>query len=67
MNGEKVDEVDMPRTHTATFSLSEPFDVGRDNGTPVSLLYSDAFPFTGELDKVVFRLSELPAAGGGRR
>jgi arylsulfatase A-like enzyme len=56
VNGEKVDEVDMPRTHISTFSLSEPFDVGRDNGTPVSLHYADAFPFTGELDKVVFRL-----------
>jgi arylsulfatase len=53
-----VGEVDMPRTHMATFSLSEPFDVGRDNGTPVSTLYEDAFPFTGELDKVVFELTD---------
>ncbi len=56
VNGEKVDEVDMPQTHISTFSLSEPFDVGIDNGTPVSTLYNDAFPFTGELDKVVFKL-----------
>ncbi len=56
VNGEKVDEVDMPRTHISTFSLSEPFDVGRDNGTQVSLQYTGAFPFTGELDRVVFRL-----------
>ncbi len=56
VNGEKVDEVDMPMTHISTFSLSEPFDVGRDNGTQVSLLYRGAFPFTGTLDKVVFRL-----------
>jgi len=62
VNGKKVDEKDMPKTHPATFSLSEPFDVGSDNGTPVSKLYGDAFPFTGKLDKVVFQLSELPAS-----
>ena len=56
VNDKKVGEVDMPRTHISTFSLSEPFDVGRDNGTPVSELYKDAFPFTGKLDKVVFKL-----------
>jgi arylsulfatase len=58
VNGKKVDEVDMPKTHMATFSLSEPFDVGIDNGTPVSTLYPDHFPFTGELDKVIFELAE---------
>jgi arylsulfatase len=56
VNGELVDEVDMPQTHISTFSLSEPFDVGMDNGTPVSTLYDDAFPFTGKLDKVIFKL-----------
>ena len=56
VNDKKVDEVDMPKTHVATFSLSEPFDVGMDNGTPVSTLYKDAYPFNGKLDKVVFRL-----------
>ncbi|AFU99858.1 arylsulfatase [Simiduia agarivorans] len=56
VNGKMVDKVDMPQTHISTFSLSEPFDVGVDNGTPVSTLYSDAFEYTGELDKVVFRL-----------
>ena len=58
VNRKKVDEVDMPQTHVATFSLSEPFDVGRDNGTPVSTLYTDAFPFTGSLDRVVFELTD---------
>jgi hypothetical protein len=53
----KVGEVDMPQTHNATFSLSEPFDVGIDNGTPVSTLYRDHNPYqAGTLDKVVFRL-----------
>ncbi|MGB5373646.1 MAG: arylsulfatase [Polyangiales bacterium] len=57
INDEKVGEVDMPQTHNATFSLSEPFDVGVDNGTPVSTLYRDHFPYQGgELDKVTFRL-----------
>jgi hypothetical protein len=47
----------MPRTHNATFSLSEPFDIGVDNGTPVSTLYPDHYPYQGgTLDKVVFRL-----------
>jgi len=56
VNGEKVDEVDMPHTHSATFSLSEPFDIGRDNGTRVTKLYTGAFAFDGELDRVVFEL-----------
>jgi arylsulfatase len=56
VNGSKVDEIDMPVTHPATFSLSEPFGVGRDDGTQVSSFYTDAFPFTGDLDKVVFEL-----------
>jgi arylsulfatase len=56
VNGELAAEVDMPQTHISTFSLSEPFDVGIDNGTPVSTLYDDAFPFTGKLDKVIFKL-----------
>jgi hypothetical protein len=39
------------------FSLSEPFDVGIDNGTPVSMLYRDHYPYQGgTLDKVIFRL-----------
>jgi len=60
INGEKVDEVDMPEMHISTFSLSETFDVGIDNGTPVSNKYTvkNHFPFTGELDKVVVRLTD---------
>ena len=57
VNGKKVDTVDMPKTHISTFSLSEPFDIGIDNGTPVAPpLYQDEFAFTGKLDKVVFKL-----------
>jgi arylsulfatase A-like enzyme len=60
INGEKVDEVDMPEMHISTFSLSETFDVGIDNGTPVSNKYKvkNHFPYTGKLDKVTVRLTE---------
>lgn len=60
VNGKKVGEVAMPKTHPATFSLSESFDLGRDNGTQVSTRYKGEFPYTGELDKVVFQLGDLP-------
>ena len=60
VNGEKVAEVDMPEMHISTFSLSETFDVGIDAGTPVSDKYRarNHFPYTGELDKVVVRLTD---------
>ncbi len=49
----------MPEMHISTFSLSETFDVGIDSGTPVSDKYSvtNHFPYTGELDKVIVRLT----------
>lgn len=62
VNGQSVGKVDMPKTHPATFSLSETFDVGRDNGTQVSTLYTGEFPYTGALDKVVFNLGAFPKA-----
>ena len=60
INGEKVDEVDMPDMHVSTFSLSETFDVGIDAGTPVSNKYrlTNHYPYTGELDKVVVKLMD---------
>jgi arylsulfatase len=60
VNGEKVGEVSMPEMHISTFSLSETFDVGVDAGTPVSDKYRirNHFPYTGELDKVVVRLTD---------
>jgi arylsulfatase len=60
VNGTKVDEVDMPEMHISTFSLSETFDVGIDAGTPVSNKYrvTNHYPFTGQLDKVVVKLTE---------
>ena len=56
VNGKEVATVDMPRTHISTFSLSETFDLGIDNGTQVSQKYKGHFPYTGKLNKVTFRL-----------
>jgi arylsulfatase len=60
INGKKVDEMEMPEMHISTFSLSETFDVGIDAGTPVSNKYrvTNYYPYTGELNKVVFRVSD---------
>jgi len=58
VNGEKVDQTDMPRMHISTYSLAETFDVGRDTGTQVSRLYSGPFPFDGALDRVVIKLTD---------
>ena len=58
INGEKVDEVDMPQMHIATYSLAETFDIGRDTGTQVSRLYTGIFKFDGELDRVIITVSD---------
>ncbi len=57
VNGEKVDEADMPQMHISTYSLAETFDIGRDTGTQVSKLYDHPFPLVGALDKVIIRLT----------
>jgi arylsulfatase len=64
VNGEKVAETDMPKMHISTYSLAETFDVGRDTGTQVSRLYTDPFPFRGNLDSVVVTLTGETAEGG---
>jgi len=50
----------MPEMHISTFSLSETFDVGVDAGTPVSNKYrvKNRYPYSGDLDKVVVRLTD---------
>ncbi len=58
VNGEKVDEVYMPKMHRSTYSLAETFDIGRDTGTQVSKLYTDPFVFTGSLDRVKITLTD---------
>jgi arylsulfatase len=70
VNGEKVDEVEMPQMHISTYSLAETFDVGRDTGTQVSSMYEGTFEFNRPLDRVIFTVSDddfvpprkLPAA-----
>ncbi|MHC5053181.1 MAG: arylsulfatase [Planctomycetota bacterium] len=70
VDGEKVDEVEMPQMHIATYSLAETFDVGRDTGTQVSEMHTGPSVFSGRLDRVIFRISDestvpprkLPAA-----
>src|SRR5437870_1824432 len=59
VNGKKVAEGAIDKTVGGAFSLSETFDVGVDNGTPVSNNYKakDHFPFTGQIDKVVINLT----------
>ena len=58
VNGKKVAEAAIEKTVSGAFSLNESFDVGVDNGTPVSKNYKakDHFRFTGEIDKVVINL-----------
>lgn len=59
VNGEKVAEGTLDRTVPGSFSRSETFDAGVDNGTPVSnnCKQKDHFAFTGQIDKVVINLS----------
>jgi arylsulfatase len=62
VNGEKVDENNMPQMHISTYSLAETFDVGLDTGTQVSRIYSGSpFPFSGELDRVTITLTDAAA------
>jgi arylsulfatase len=58
VNGKKVAETAIDKTHPGSFSLSETFDVGVDTGTPVSKNYKvkEHFRFTGQIDKVVITL-----------
>ena len=63
VNGDKVDEVEMPKMHISTYSLAETFDIGCDTGTQVDPVYDGSpFPFTGHLDKVVITLTQARLA-----
>jgi arylsulfatase len=46
------------RTYAFRVALDETFDVGEDTGTPVSEDYQVPFKFTGELNRVLVRLSD---------
>ena len=58
VNGEKVDEIEMPQMHIATYSLAETFDIGRDTGTQVSRMYTGIFKFEGDIDRVIITVSD---------
>jgi len=58
VNGDKVDEADMPQMHISTYSLAETFDIGCDTGTQVSRIYEGPFPFQGSLDRVTITLTD---------
>lgn len=58
IDDKKVDEIEMPQMHISTYSLAETFDVGRDTGTQVSEMYTDPFPYSGRLDRVIFTISD---------
>ena len=54
LDGEVVADARIERTVPAMFSFSETFDVGKDLGSPVSLVYADRkpFAFTGSIESV---------------
>jgi arylsulfatase len=58
VNGKKVDEIEMPQMHVATYSLAETFDVVRYTGTQVSTLYTDPVVFNKPMDRVIFTISD---------
>jgi hypothetical protein len=59
VNGEKVDETEMPQMHISTYSLAETFDIGMDYGTQVDPRYAGSpFPYSGELDRVRITLTD---------
>lgn len=59
VNGKKVDETYLEKTHISTYSLAETFDVGMDTGTQVDPRYEgDPFEFKGELDRVIIKLTD---------
>ncbi|WP_036259908.1 arylsulfatase [Methylocapsa aurea] len=52
-----IDGVEVARAHFSQFgsfgsSITEPFDLGKDSGSPVSNAYESPFAFTGNVEKV---------------
>jgi len=58
VNDKKVAETKIDQIIPGSFSLSESFDVGIDNGTPVSKNYGskDHFAYSGVMDKVMITI-----------
>lgn len=57
VNGTRVAQETVPASIVFGFTANDSFDVGRDNGTPVSEAYfhDGAFPFSGEIHEVKIR------------
>ncbi len=58
VDGKQVAQGRIDRTVPVRFSFDETFDIGEDTGTPVSEDYDVPFKFTGQIEKVVVRLSD---------
>jgi hypothetical protein len=58
INGKQAGEGRIQRTESIMFSDDETFDVGLDTGTPVAETYQVPFAFTGEIEKVEFKLGK---------
>ena len=60
LNGERIGAAEIPETVRNSFSIEDGFDIGRDEGSPVTPEYQPPFPFTGAIQDVVFDLSDAP-------
>jgi hypothetical protein len=58
VDGTQVAQGRIEKTVPFRFSLDETFDVGEDTGTPVDLSYDVPFAFTGQINKLVVKLSD---------
>jgi len=56
IDGSKVGEGTIPKTVKFGYTLDEPFDIGRDSGSPVTDEYKAEAEFTGTIKKVVIDL-----------
>jgi arylsulfatase A-like enzyme len=59
VDGNQVAQGRIANTVPLRFSFDETFDIGEDNGTPVSPDYDVPFKFTGQIEKVVVNLGEI--------
>ncbi|MBI5315234.1 MAG: arylsulfatase [Nitrospirae bacterium] len=60
VDGKQVAQSRIERTISLRVALDETLDIGEDTGTPVSEDYHVPFKFTGDLNRVVIRLSDSP-------
>jgi hypothetical protein len=57
INGNKVGEIEIPRTVRFVYSMGESFDIGQDTGTAVTPEYEHRAEFTGTIRKVMIDLA----------